>query len=190
MTPLNLSDVPGRVFLDTSVVNFIMDHGEEILEGADSNGSPNLRDSEDMDALRRFFAVGERAHWQLAVSPMTYREIMKTSNIHRKHHLHSWFMQIWDHWRSIIEESDDFPTFQQAELTRVNLLSSGALDGLLDIEDRMLICDAVVYNCDCFLTRDYRTILDRRGLLPSLPLLVLSPSELWGRIAPFAQLWL
>ena len=30
---MNLRDVPGRIFLDTCVVNFVLDYGEQIHDG-------------------------------------------------------------------------------------------------------------------------------------------------------------
>ena len=67
--------LPRRVFLDTNVVNFILDHGGSIFEGEPPENHLSERDLADIKALHFVFLTGERAHWELAVSPLTYQEI-------------------------------------------------------------------------------------------------------------------
>jgi len=152
-------NVPGRVFLDTSVVNFILDHGEQIHEGAAHPKGTSERDAQDLDALYNIFLTGARAMWQLAISPFTYYEVARTKDAVRRHYLESWFSEIWQYWRDLVQCSDDLPSFAEAENLRVSLLASGQLDALPDLPDRVLLCDAIVYRCDMFCTRDWRTIL-------------------------------
>jgi hypothetical protein len=64
-------EVPGRVFLDTCVVNFMLDFGAQIHDGANLP-SVGPRDTADIEALRALFVVGQKAMWQLAISPYTY----------------------------------------------------------------------------------------------------------------------
>ena len=52
---LEESDIPGRVFLDTCVVNFILDYGEQIHDGAAHAQNTSERDAHDIDALRMLF---------------------------------------------------------------------------------------------------------------------------------------
>jgi len=92
------------------------------------------------------------------------------------------------HRHRISDPAQDLPSFVEAEETRISLLSSGMLDILRDISDRVLICDAVVYNCDAFRTRDWRTILKHRDTLQDLPLRIITPNEWWSEI--WATVWL
>ena len=85
---------------------------------------------------------------------------------------------------------DNLPSFFEAEETRLKLLTSGVLDILPDVADRLLICDAVVYNCDCFCTCDRRTILKHRDALTDLPIKIITPAEWWSEIKPWAAIWL
>lgn len=186
---LRLEDLPGRVFLDTCVVNFILDYGEQIHEGVAVPAGTAERVAMDIDALYNIFRVGERAHWQLAVSPHTYQEVLQTANPQRQHDLDRWFRDVWQYWRDVIDQNNDLPSFIEAEHARVDLLASGALDALPDLSDRVLICDAVVYNCDLFCTRDWTTILRHRARLANVPFEVVSPVEWWARIQPYAALF-
>lgn len=182
--------IPRRVFLDTSVVNLALDYGDQIHNGEEIPEAIPHRLRMDVDALIAIFTTGQRAFWQLAISPHTYREVITTSDPHRRHHLQVWFAELWDYWRGIVESMDNLPTFIEAEETRIALLASGILDILPDPEDRILVSDAVVYRCDAFCTRDWRTILKHRGTLGGLPLRILTPSEWWEEIKPWAEVWL
>ena len=189
MHRMNHKDIPGRVFLDTCVVNFILDHSEEIHEGVAPPAHTGDRVLRDIEALYNIFLVGQRAMWQFAISPHTYQEIAATQNPHRQYHLESWFGELWQYWRGIIHENDDLPTFIEAEDARVGLLTSSTIDALPDLSDRVLLCDAVVYRCEIFCTRDWRTILKHRSKIKGLPLEILTPAEWWAKIQPYASLW-
>lgn len=186
---MSLSDIPGRAFLDTSVVNFMLDYGEQIHDGVDIPENISDRKQHDIVALRRIFLTGQRASWQFAISPFTYREVISTRNPARRRYLESWFFEIWHYWREVIEYNNDLPSFPDAEKIRVELLGSGTLDALPDMEDRLLLCDAIVYRCDCFCTRDWKTILKHRATLSNLPIRVVSPVEWWRLIEPYSSLW-
>lgn len=186
---MDFNDVPGRVFLDTCVVNFILDYGEQIHEGLRPPPDANDRMVQDIEALYNIFFVGQRAMWQLAISPYTYQEIVRTKDVGRRSHLESWFQDLWQYWRDIIHQDDDLPSFIEAEDARVRLLSSAALDSLPDLADRVLVCDAIAYRCKLFCTRDWSTILKHRAELKGLPIEIVTPREWWSKIQPYARLW-
>src|SRR5439155_6558979 len=110
-------------------------------------------------------------------------------NPQRRHELERWFGDVWQYWHNILQRSEDLPTFIEAEHIRVGMLANGALDVLSDLFDRVLICDAVVYNCDLFCTRDWSTILRHRPQLSALPIEIVTPVEWWARIQPYAALF-
>lgn len=186
---MNLPDIPGRVFLDTSALNFVLEHGESIFDRVPVDDHATLRVKNDIEAFSNIFQTGQRANWQLAISPFTYREVLNTTDFSHRAHLQSWFHDVWAYWLGIIEEDDDLPTFIEAENTKISLITSGVLDVLPDSEDRFLICDAIAYRCDCFCTRDWKTILKHRDSLTDIPLKILSPTEWWKTIALYASLW-
>jgi hypothetical protein len=64
-----IEDLPGRVFLDTCIINFILDHCEEICDGVSSASCTDVRSSADIDAPYNIFLTGQRAMWQVVVSP-------------------------------------------------------------------------------------------------------------------------
>ena len=116
-------DIPGRVFLDTCVVNFMLDFGQQIRDGA-CLPSLGAREIADVEALRDLFIVGQRAMWQFAISPYTYSEIARTRKPKRLQHLYLWFQELWQYWRSTVEQSHDLPDFIEAEDIRLRMLMS------------------------------------------------------------------
>ncbi len=186
---MNPRGIPGRVFLDTCVVNFMLDFGPQIHDG-DVLPVVTLRDAEDIEALRCIFLTRQRAAWQLAISPHTCFEIARTRDKGRCLDLNHWFQELWHSWRSTIELNNDFPSFIEAEDIRVQTLTSGFLACLPDVRDQVLICDAIVYRCNLFCTRDGSTILKHWQELSGLPIDIVTPSEWWDRIRPLARLWI
>jgi len=170
--------LPRRVFLDTNVVNFVLDHGESIFDGEEPDAATSDTDLADVRALHLIFLTGERTHWELAVSPLTHKEIMQTTDHHRRQSLERWFNEVWCHWRDCMAEdgglSDDY-----ADELASKVGSSSLLLTFPDVQDRILICHAIAYECDAFCTRDRRTILKRVSRAPALPLEIMSPAE-WG----------
>ena len=73
-------DIPGRVLLDMNVVNFILDWGEVIHDSGVIPADVSERDAQDILALRDIWLTGQRASWQLAVSPRTYEEVAATTD--------------------------------------------------------------------------------------------------------------
>lgn len=181
--------IPGRVFLDTNVVNFILDYGEQIHDGVEIPDTCSLRVQRDIEALANIFHTGQRATWQFAISPHTYREVTATNDPSRAYELERWFFDIWHYWREFLHSDTTLPSFSQAEEARLQRLASGNLDVLPDVSDRVLVCDAVVYRCDAFCTRDWSTILKFRDELQGLPLKIITPSEWWEEIRPWAAIW-
>ena len=167
----------------------MLDHGEQIHDGLAPPPGLTKHDLDDIDALYNIFLTGKRASWQLAISPFTYHEVIRTSNPSRRYYLENWFFEIWEYWREIIKQNNDLPSFIEAENLRIRVLGSGILDPLLDFPDRVLVTDALVYRCDCFCTRDRKTILRHREKLRKLELPIVSPKEWWDIIAPYAGLW-
>ena len=106
MTPL--PDVPRRVFLDTCVVNFMLDHGEQIYDAGSITADANHRVAQDIESMSDIMFAGKRAMWQLAISPHTYQEIAATRDGGRRHRLDSWFEDRWQYWLGIIHENATF----------------------------------------------------------------------------------
>jgi hypothetical protein len=183
-----LIDIPGRFLFDTNVVNLVLDYGEFIFDGGEFPDDQPPALTADLTALEGIFSTGQRAAWQIAISPITFSEITNTTDALRRSNLNDWFNELWLYWREIFRQeglSDDAARSREERLRQSDLLAV-----LPDAADRALIADAIAYGCDAFCTRDYKTILRHRHKLPELPLKILSPAELWLEIKPYAALWM
>lgn len=180
-------DIPGRVLLDTNIVNFMLDWGEVIHDGGEIPAHVCERDARDILALRDIWLTGQRASWQVAVSPRTYEEVAATTDPIRRATLESWFGQLWLSWREYFEQYN-LSDLDADSLAR-RLVPSDTLAVLPDLFDRELLAHAIAYECDAMCTRDRKTILRHRDKLGLLPVRILTPTEWWAAISKYAGLW-
>lgn len=181
-------DLPGRVLLDTNIVNFILDWGEVIHDGGGIPANVSDRDAEDILALRDIWLTGQRASWQLAVSPRSYQEVAATTDAVRRAALETWFHELWVYWREFFEQ-DELSDLHAHSLA-CRLVPSETLAALPDRSDRELLAHALAYGCDAMCTRDRQTILRHRKKLWLVPIRILTPREWWASISKYATVWI
>lgn len=176
--------LPRRVFLDTNVVNFVLDHGECIFDGGTAADDLSVRDRDAIDCLHRVFIAGQRGGFELAISHKTYDEISRTRDSGRRGELLDWFNELWLYWRDIANEDDTISTEAADRLAHDPELGA-ILSCFPDQADRELIAHALAFKCDAFCTLDQRTILNHVHRLAALDLEFLSPRQWWARIEPW-----
>jgi len=171
--------VPGRIFLDTNVVNLLVDYSEQIFE---HHPLPQFADgalAEDVEALMHVFYVGSRAYWSVLASRKTLDEIGDTPDATRRDRLRNFAIEL-------IDPEDE--TNAYAATVGRRMIDAPFTDGLPDRADRELIGNAIGLGCDVFCTRDRRTIVRKRELLRLLPIRVMTPREWWEHVRPWAGL--
>jgi hypothetical protein len=183
--PDRLADMPPKmpetVFLDTTVVNFILEYGEQIHDGVAIPDEATAWVSRDIQALRNIWLTGQRASWRFTISPGTVAEIQRTAHEGRLHDLLNWASELWDYSENCAVLSCSLPTVRQIDFSSLSLLPDAA--------DRNLIQEAVGGGCDAFCTRDWKTILRYRRSLRGIPVSLISPHEWWQTIIPYAALF-
>jgi hypothetical protein len=174
--------IPENIFLDTSVVNFILNYGEQIHDGVAIPDNSTTWERRDIEALRDIWLTGQRTNWHLTISPTTIAEIQNTRNVEQLQALLGWASELWIYSK---EGASKLNRHRQKDrnvkMTTLLLLS--------DAGDRKLIQEAIENGCDAFCTRDWKIILRIRDSLRDIPLLFVSPNEWWQRIAPYATLF-
>ena len=173
---------------DTNLVNLTLDCGEFIFDGGKIPEKLPEKAMPDVEALKGMFVTGRRASWQLAISPVTYDEVVATADPKRRKQLLDWFNKLWLYWRNFFDEDDDLSDEHANSLAR-RLVDSKYLAALPQRSDRILVAHAVAYGCDAFCTRDYKTILKHREKLSLVGLRFLSPTEWWRDVEPFSGIW-
>lgn len=172
--------IPARVFLDTNIINLIVKWPEQIFENMSAPPKLDERTAHDIEALMHIFFTGQRANWQMVASAKTIQEITQTANETVRSALLNYAVEVADQWS---EESR-----RGRDLGR-RLNDSSLLGALPDPGDRELLGNAIGMGCDAFCTRDHKTIIRKRHLLPPLAIRVITPIEWWASIKPWAGLW-
>jgi hypothetical protein len=180
-------NIAGRILFDTNLINLTLDCGEFIFDGGEI--PPNIPENamHDVVALRAMFLTGQRASWQLAISPLTCQEIDATPDDDRRANLMRWFAELWLYWREFFEAEELSDEYADALARR--LVDSDYLAPIPQPSDRVLVAHAIAYSCDGFCTRDRRTILRHREKVRGVPLRFLSPTEWRQEVAPYAGLF-
>jgi hypothetical protein len=66
---------------------------------------------------------------------LRHSEVARTLDVARRGHLHMWFQELWEYWRSTLEKNNNLPSFIEAEDVRVRTLTSEYLSSLPDVAE-------------------------------------------------------
>jgi len=191
-------NLPGRLLLDTCVLNRLFDEGGYIWEGEIDPGVSEVDLDPDLRALRAIFTVNERASFQFVISPLTVAEVANTQDFLDRDQRVRWVMDVLDHWLILLDDIGDrvkeggtvrhrfklSPDLQQFEAGLMTMP-----DFRRDPLDRLLLVQYRMGNCDAFLATDRDTIWCHREWLAARGVRVLRPAEFWETIKPWAALW-
>src|ERR1041385_9160273 len=105
MAEAAFSDLPQRIFLDSSTLQTLHDYGSYFYENESlSDSDPIRRDkqgNQKLEALRQIMAVAERAPFQFALSKNSFAEVARAGS---KSYL-QWAYDVLDHWLVCVSES-------------------------------------------------------------------------------------
>jgi hypothetical protein len=192
-----LEDLPGRLLLDTCVLNRIFDEGAYIFDGELPGGS-NGNVDHDNEALRAIFAVHERAQFELLVSPLTVSEVANIQDFRDREIRLRWLLDMLDHWLIMLNERQarvvqGGTVRHRFKLTPDLQAFEAALMELPDFRrdpfDRLLLVQYRMAACQAFITTDRDTIWRHREALREHGVLVVTPSEYWQLLRPWAALF-
>jgi hypothetical protein len=195
---MDFPSIPGRLLLDTCVLNIIQDEGAYIFEGEIPVGKTASDIPENLEALRYIFQVNERAAFQFLVSPLTFAELANATNIYQNWRRILWAFDVLDAWLNVLEETGDrkkdggtvhhrFKLTKELQELESHLMNIP--DFRRDPFDRLLLIQYKMGNCDAFLTVDRNTIWRHRDRLLNEGIKVLSPTDFWAALKPYAALW-
>jgi len=190
--------IPGRIFLDTNVLQYVQDFAEYIFE--------HYRESEErfqsvkrtihkgerlfseIEALHDFFVNVNRARFEFALSEAVYREVVDKGDSS----FLQWFSDVWNHWSSVVSDYEaDEAVSLRAENDYQKALADKSLSDSISKKDLVIVLDAIRFDCDALLTTD-RFARDQNKKLyifQNYKLMILMPSELMKIIKPYQALW-
>lgn len=177
-------DIPRRIFLDSSTLQTLQDYGGFLYENEPmAVTDPTHRDAKGiakLAALRLIMQIAERAPFEFALSGNSFAEVHAKGD---SRYL-QWAYDVLDHWLACLEESGE---------PRGNLAALAAIDsssyGYLGEGDRALLRDAIALECDTFLTMENKLPKNAGHIERTLGLRVLSPTEMWAYLQPWAALF-
>lgn len=179
--------LPRRIFLDSSTLQTLHTYGGFIFENEEPpQGDRTYHIPEhfaEIDALRFIFFVNERAGFEFALSGNSLREVAGS----RDPRYLQWAYDVLDHWEACLEGYDE-SAFTGEGHVRAALLDSNTF-GYLSTKDRLLLHDAIVLECDTFLTMERRLPKNAVHIQQKLAIRVLRPSQYWGLLQPWATLY-
>lgn len=173
-------DVPRRIFLDTNVVNLLVKYRSEIFEREKFPETVAPEIARDSEALMRLMQIGFRAEWKIVISAKTIEEIENTRDCFIRSELLDYA------WEVVNYQSEGGIS---ATMSGLGPSVVDKLSAMPDQADRVLLADAIGFGCDVFCTRDIRTIVSKRDMLPNIPIRILTPLEWWCQVKPWAGLW-
>ena len=193
-----IESLPGRILLDTCILNMLYDEGEYIFDNYLPDDVTEEDLSPDLICLRQIVLVTRRAAFQFVVSPISVMEVSNTQDYSDMVSRLNWLLEMLEYWLGLLEIMQD-RTSQGGSVRHRFKLSKDLQEyeeQLMKISDlrrdpldRLLLVQYKMGNCDAFLTIDENTIWRHRKELAALGVNILRPLEFWDLLRPWAALW-
>ena len=175
-------NIPGRVFLDTNVINTLVKHAPSVFDGEPIPREADEQLATDIEALMHVFFVGARANWNLFGSQKVLDELLQTPDDNLRYEMLNYALALFG------MDTEEVDRRFASDFGR-KLIGTHFVVALPDLADRELIGNAIGYGCDTFCTRDRATIVKKRDQLRQISLRIMTPVEWWAHIKPWAGLW-
>lgn len=177
--------LPRRIFLDSNVLQTLLDYGGFIWEGEALPDSAKVLNDRfglvKLEALRAIMFVNQRAGFEFALSERSLDEVRDSGD---PKYL-QWAYDVLDHWQACVEESGGLAP---ADVSLIDKLD-GRSFGYLSEKDRYLIKDAILLGCEAFLTFENKLASKGQHLEREVGLKVVTPAEYWELLRPWARLF-
>jgi hypothetical protein len=197
--PERYDTLPGRIMLDTNVVQYLLDFGEFIFEGYVEGDDgfvtprgrvirPDSRLFEEIEALHRIFVRINNAQFEFAVCGQTLVELSDRSDPERRSAMR-WFYDLLDHWEAVVEAyGRSFPAAAAERYWRAR--ADPYLANNVQKKDRNVVLEAIRFDCRAVLTVDrLATPATQRHFFDRYQLMILWPSDFISMLAPFQALY-
>jgi hypothetical protein len=172
--------LPRRTYLDTSTLQNLYDFGGEIFEGEPFEpGGRAARVqglADEVDALRMIFMVNERAMFEFVVTEASLHEVVNRT----RPGYTQWVYDVLGTWL-IQSKGEERPTpgttFEDRRF------------GMISVNDRRLLQEALDWRCDAFMTMERRLPTAAAFIERQTGLQVMRPTTYWALLSHFAQLY-
>ena len=190
MSTQGFVNLPGRLFLDSSTLQALDSYGEFIYDGGFIDPQDRLWSvpdgPENVQALKDIMLVGQRASWELVLSTNSVKEVSQKDD--PKYLL--WAFGVMQYWESVLGGYRDhgLSPLTGNGVHTATMLESPAF-GYLSKKDKTLLVDALILECDAFITLDRRLFRNRHHFESQVPLRILEPLTFWELLKPWAGMF-
>ena len=183
-------ELPWRLFLDSSTLQAFHSYGECIYDGGII--SPNDRiwamphGPENIQALAAIMLVGQRASFELVLSANSLDEVAERQDAFYS----QWANEVTNYWETLLAGyvEQDIPPFEGHGISLAAKLESPSF-GYLSKKDKALLVDAIVLECDAFITLDRKLCRNAPHLESQISMRILEPRSYWRMLRPWTALF-
>jgi hypothetical protein len=141
------TSLPRRIYLDTSTLQTVFENGEAIWDGGtfEPVGRATRVEglAEEVDALWMIFQINQRASFQFVVTEPSLREVV----VRDRGRYTQWVYDVLDTW--LVQSGGEEPPMH-------GTMFEDRRFGMISVNDRRLLQDALDWPCDAFMTMERR----------------------------------
>jgi hypothetical protein len=168
---------PLRVFVDSNALQALLDHGGTIFENEPFKPyGRSGADAVDVEALRGLMLFAGRGAFEFALSAKSLDEVAAAADPRYM----QWAHDVLDHWEACLTEGG---ALTGAGAQRAARLDAG-ICGYLSKADARLVRDALLFECDTFLTIERKLTRNAPHMSRTLGIEAVRPPELWTVVRP------
>jgi hypothetical protein len=182
--------LPRRLFVDSSTLQVMQTYGEFIYDGGEVSAEARIRTMpdglENLEALRRIMLVGQRAPFELVLSENSLLEVRARGRIDYLH----WAHEVLAYWQDLLSRYalEGIPPFSGRGQTDAQRIMANQF-GYLGAKDRALLRDALLLECDAFITMDAKLASNADHIERATGLRLLEPRQYWDLLEPWSALF-
>lgn len=185
---MSLDLISKRVFLDSSTLQTLQDYGEFIYDGGEITHENRIwlipDGFKNLEALRQIIIVGNKGSLELALSFNSLKEVIDRN----KHDYLEWALEMLDYWEGCLAAYEDSSSAFSGKGVSLSARLQGKQFGYLSAKDAILIQDAVLLECDVFLTMERKLPRSTSHLEKKIGIKVLQPIGYWDLLRSWATL--
>jgi hypothetical protein len=183
---ISIDDVPKRIFIDSSVLQTMLTYSGYIFDGggiAESDPIWSIPEGkEKLQALRWICLVNQRTAFEWVLSSNSIDEVLaKGSSSYLQ-----WAYEVMLYWQECLQgyggklNGSGEHLAKRLDETHFGYLGEG---------DKRLLRDAVLFECEAFLTMERRLPRNASHIQRELGIRVLTPIQYWQMLGPWAGLY-
>lgn len=180
--------IPRRVFLDSSTLQTLQDYGEFIYDGGEISPTDKIwsipNGFDNIIALRKIVGVGNRGSLQLAISRNSLQEVLDRN---RDTYL-QWALEMLAYWEGCLVAYEEHDYAFSGHGKALAAKFEGSRFDYLSTKDARLVRDAVLLECDVFLTMEGKLPKNALPIEKALGIKVMQPVGYWELLGPWAPL--